>query len=88
MYLVPIEIQQLSSKTDIVHLWVSTINKISTKQRLFYLAFATCFQQWALVYRTLESQTHWNTESFEVWISNGSILEWLVIALAMVVPTI
>ena len=27
------------------------------------------------------------TESFKVWISNGSILEWLVIAIAMV-PTI
>ena len=26
---------------------------------------------------------HWNTESFEVWISNGSVLEWLVIAIAL-----
>ena len=45
--------------------------------------------QWGLEYRTLEYQTHWNTECFEVQISNGLVLEWSVIAkhIAMV-PTI
>ena len=32
-------------------------------------------------------QKKWNTECFEVPIYNGSVLEWLVIAIAMV-PTI
>ena len=27
---------------------------------------------------------HWNTERFEAWISNGSVLEWLVITIAKV----
>ena len=27
-----------------------------------------------------------NTEPFEVWISNGSVLEWLVIAIAPTIP--
>ena len=32
---------------------------------------------------------HWNTECFEVWISNGLVLEWSVIAIAIsMVPTI
>ena len=39
--------------------------------------------QWGLEYRTFEYQIHWNTERFEVRISNGSVLEWSVIAIAM-----
>ena len=40
--------------------------------------------QWGLEYQTLEYQTHWNTEGFEVLISNDSVLEWLVKDIAMV----
>ena len=29
--------------------------------------------QWGLEYQMLEFRTHWNTEHFEVWMSNGGI---------------
>ena len=35
----------------------------------------------------LNTKEHWNTEDFEVQISNGSVLEWSVTA-AVRVPTI
>ena len=37
---------------------------------------------WGLDYRTLEYQTHWNTERLAVRISKGLVLERLVIAKA------
>ena len=45
-------------------------------------------KQWRLEYGTLEYRTHGNTKSYEVRISNGSVLEWSVIAIviAMVSP--
>ena len=46
-------------------------------------------EQWGLKYWTLEYQTHWNTKPFEVRISNVSVLEWTVIAIAIaMVPAI
>ena len=44
--------------------------------------------QWGLEYQKLEYQTHWNTDHFEVRISNGSVLEFSDIAIAKaMVPT-
>ena len=40
--------------------------------------------QWGFEHQTLEYRTHQNTEHFEVWISNCLVLEWLVIAIAIV----
>ena len=31
---------------------------------------------WGLEYRTLEYKTHWNTECFKVWFSNGQNTRW------------
>ena len=33
--------------------------------------------------KTLEYGTHWNTKLFEVWIFNGLVLGWSVIAIAI-----
>ena len=40
--------------------------------------------QWGLEYQTLKKRTHWNTKHFEDPISNGSVLEWWAIAIAIV----
>ena len=37
MYLMPTEIRQLSSMSDLVHLCISTINKLPVKQPCFHL---------------------------------------------------
>ena len=40
------------------------------------------FFRWVILQWGLEYWTHWNTKRFEALISNGSVLEWLVIAIA------
>ena len=53
--------------------------QIFTKERLVLANFNFDFSiQWGLEY-----QTHWNTKHFEVQISNGLVLKWSVIEIAI-----
>ena len=48
------------------------------------LVLASCSKlQRGLEFLTLEYRTHWNTQHFEVLISNGSVLEWSAITIAI-----